>query len=111
MIPPIAGSETMYRLDDLEEGTEYSITLTATITGGGSEQDMAVATTMAAGECISMQSNLLLLSLSLSFSHTQLHLPLPLLRESQWRAPLPSLSSGDQWNLVLTRMVPSLATQ
>ena len=60
MIPPIAGSETMYRLDDLEEGTEYSITVTATLTGGGSEQDMAVATTMAAGECISMQSNLLL---------------------------------------------------
>ena len=66
MIPSIDGSETMYRLDDLEEGTEYSITLTATITGGGSEQDMAVATTMAAGECISMQS----ISLSLFLSHT-----------------------------------------
>ena len=50
MIPPIAGSETMYRLDDLEEGTEYSITVTATLTGGGSEQDMAVGTTLAAGE-------------------------------------------------------------
>ena len=59
----IAGSETLYRLDDLEEGTEYSITVTATITGGGSQQDMAVATTM---ECISMQSNLLLLSLFLT---------------------------------------------
>ena len=49
-IPPIAGSETMYRLDDLEEGTEYSITVTATITGGGSQEDMAVASTVAAGE-------------------------------------------------------------
>ena len=57
-IPDIAGSETMYTLPGLEEGTEYSITVTATITGGGSQQDMAVATTMAAGECISMQSNL-----------------------------------------------------
>ena len=56
--PPIAGSETMYRLDDLEEGTEYSITVTATLTGGGSEQDMVEGTTVAAGECISMQSNL-----------------------------------------------------
>ena len=51
--PPIAGSETMYRLDDLEEGTEYSITVTATLTGGGTQEDMAVGTTVAAGECIS----------------------------------------------------------
>ena len=48
--PPIAGSETMYRLDGLEEGTEYSITITATITGGGSQQDTIIPTTMAAGE-------------------------------------------------------------
>ena len=82
MIPPIAGSETMYTLPGLEEGTGYSITITATLTGGGNQEDVALGTTMAAGECISMQSNLLLLSLSLSFSHTQLHLPLPLLWES-----------------------------
>ena len=49
-IPPIAGSETMYRLDDLAEGTEYSITVTASITGGGSRQYMDVGTTLAAGE-------------------------------------------------------------
>ena len=52
--PPIAGSETMYRLPGLEEGTEYSITVTATLTGGGSQQDMDVdvaeGTTVAAGE-------------------------------------------------------------
>ena len=57
-IPPIPGSETMYTLDDLEEGTEYSITVTATLTGGGSQQAMVEGTTVAAGECISMQSNL-----------------------------------------------------
>ena len=49
-IPPIPGSETMYTLDDLEEGTEYSITVTATLTGGGSQQAMDVGTTVAAGE-------------------------------------------------------------
>ena len=53
MIPDIAGSETMYRLPGLEEGTEYSITVTTTLTGGGSQQDMDVGTTVAAGECIS----------------------------------------------------------
>ena len=49
-ILPIAGSETMYTLPGLEEGTEYSITVTATLTGGGSEQDMDEGTTLAAGE-------------------------------------------------------------
>ena len=49
-ILPIPGSETMYRLDDLEEGTEYFITVTATLTGGGSQEDTIIPTTMAAGE-------------------------------------------------------------
>ena len=53
MIPPIAGSETVYTLPGLEEGTEYSITVTATITeedGGGSQENMVVGTTVAVCE-------------------------------------------------------------
>ena len=45
----VDGTLTMYTLTGLKVGTEYSITVTATITGGGSQQDTITATTMAAG--------------------------------------------------------------
>ena len=68
-------SETMYTLTGLEEGTEYSITITANVTGGGGgiTEDTITATTMAAGE-----SYISLISCDLP-SCIQLHLPLPLL--------------------------------
>ena len=45
----IAVSETMYPLTDLEEGTEYSITVTALLSDGGTAEDNLTATTMATG--------------------------------------------------------------
>ena len=42
-------SESSRELMGLEEGTEYSITVTTTLSGGGTGEDSLTATTMAAG--------------------------------------------------------------
>ena len=42
-------SESSRVLMGLEEGTEYSITVTATLSGGGTGEDSLTATTMAIG--------------------------------------------------------------
>ena len=60
-IPDIAGSETMYTLTGLEEGTEYSITVTAILTGGEAVENSTIANTIAVGECISQKSSLFIL--------------------------------------------------
>ena len=44
----MSGSQTMYTLDPLEEGTEYSITITATLTGGGGSQEVSTTATTVA---------------------------------------------------------------
>ncbi|CAI8015209.1 Receptor-type tyrosine-protein phosphatase F, partial [Geodia barretti] len=44
----ISASGTSYTLDGLEEGTEYSITVTATLTGNGGTQESSTATTLTA---------------------------------------------------------------
>ena len=48
-ITGIATSEAMYNLTDLQEGTEYSITITALLSDGETAEDSLTATTMAAG--------------------------------------------------------------
>ena len=48
-ITGIVASETMYTLTDLQEGTEYSITVTATLSDGETAEDNLTATTMTAG--------------------------------------------------------------
>ena len=45
----IVASETMYTLTVLQEGTEYSITVTALLSDGGTAEDRLTATTMTAG--------------------------------------------------------------
>ena len=49
-ITGISVSETMYTLTDLEEGTDYSITVTAILSDdGGGAADTVTATTMSVG--------------------------------------------------------------
>ena len=48
-ITGIAASETMYTLTGLQEGTEYSITVTAILSDGETAEDSLTATTMTAG--------------------------------------------------------------
>ena len=50
-ITDIAASETTYTLPDLQEDTEYSITVTALLKDGETERDTLVAATMASGKC------------------------------------------------------------
>ena len=45
----ITPGETMYTLTELQEATEYSITVTAILSDGETEEDSLTATTMAAG--------------------------------------------------------------
>ena len=48
-ITGISDSETMYTLTDLEEGTEYSITVTAILSGGITQAYDVAATTISVG--------------------------------------------------------------
>ena len=48
-ITGIGASETMYNVTGLQEGTEYSITVTAMLSDGGSGEDSLTASTMATG--------------------------------------------------------------
>ena len=45
----VTASETMYKLAELQEATEYSITMTAILSDGETGEDSLTATTMAAG--------------------------------------------------------------
>ena len=51
-ITGIAASETTYTLTELQENTEYSITLTALLSDGETKRDTLVAATMASGKCL-----------------------------------------------------------
>ena len=48
-ITDISPSETMATLNDLQEGTDYSITVTVSLSGGGTGEDSLTATTMTTG--------------------------------------------------------------
>ena len=51
-VPGIAAGETNHTLTDLEEGTKYTITMIALLTGGGTDEDTVTATTLATGDLV-----------------------------------------------------------
>ena len=69
-ISGISASGTSHTVDNLEEGTQYSITLTVTLTGGGTLQDSTVAATLTVGQCSVLCSFLYFDS----YTHTHLFL-------------------------------------
>ena len=72
----IDGDETMYTLTGLEEGTEYTVTVTTLLTSGETVVDMQTSTTIATGQFISVLTSLCL-QFCMNISHIQLHLLLP----------------------------------
>ena len=70
----ISASGTSHTLDNLEEGTQYSITVTATLNGEGTLQGSTVAATLTVGQC-SVLCSILYLD---SNTHTHTHLFLTL---------------------------------
>ena len=80
-ITGISDSETMYTLTDLEEGTEYSITVTAILSDdGGTASDTVTA--IYHNVCwlvYFIEFHISSISSIINLSHTQLHLLLPLL--------------------------------
>ena len=75
-ISGISASGTSHTVDNLEEGTQYSITLTVTLTGGGTLQDSTVAATLTVGQCSVLCSFLYLDSDTHTHTHTHLFLTL-----------------------------------
>ena len=55
-VSDVAAGETSHTLTDLDEGTEYTITVTALLTGGGTDKDNATATTLAAGDLVDLHA-------------------------------------------------------
>ena len=68
-IPDIAGSEIFYTITGLEEGSDYSISVTATLSGGDEMlENTTAASTLAAGEPTSQRFLSVLHSESLTFT-------------------------------------------
>ena len=68
IVSGIAAGETSHTLSDLEEGTEYTITVTALLTGGGNDEDSVTATTLVVGQEAKHWTCIVLLSCSFSLS-------------------------------------------
>ena len=66
----IAAGETSHLLTELEEATEYTVTVTALLTGGGSDEDNVTATTLAAGQTDNLRTGLTHIVLLVTLSHS-----------------------------------------
>ena len=75
----ISGQATQYRINDLEDGTEYSVVVTASQSDGEITVVSISATTIAVGKLSGFSRSDVHIIVLQKLSHSQLHLPLPLL--------------------------------
>ena len=78
-VPITDGLDVSYNIEDLEEGTEYSISVRLIRGGAVTDMDTVKHSTADAGESYILRVRIVMFDMCLTLVSSKLHLPLPLL--------------------------------